>query len=479
MPLLNFPLKLSMLKKNFVNSQRHAGIKQDVIIPLFSELKDGLTFRYIVNGDTVPSNLSIILNDKIDGTGTLVNTRAIPVNNSKQIPLYASDFCDYKVTPFTIPTSWTKDMSLYLLAYSNTTKLNVSLKLTYKLRSGFSLSKSFSVLSFLIKTTATPETITLPLSTSSISYIDWNDPTSTIKGNNNSNKVGHTYTTPGSYTITITYKPGTPFSLVYDSKKKYYMNPPTTDSRNYITNIVECINITNMRAMFVNANLFTGTGLIDDNSIIKDMSYMFYNNMNFNGILNLDTRSVTTMSNMFYGAMNFNQDISAWKTSKVTDMSNMFSCANAFKQDISGWDTSSVTNMSGMFNSAILFNIDISKWNTSKVTNMSGMFFSTIFDQNISKWDVSKVTNMSGMFEYSTSNFDNFDGTKWITTSLKDTSYMFHEATKFNHDISSWNVSNISKLSNMLQNSGMSNISNKYYSNFDTKSKTLKQLLFG
>jgi surface protein len=51
------------------------------------------------------------------------------------------------------------------------------------------------------------------------------------------------------------------------------------------------------------------------------------------------------------------------------------------------------------------------------------------FDQNIGSWNVSKVTNMS---------------------------YMFYETKNFNQNIGSWNVSKVTNMSNMFANAGLS-----------------------
>ena len=452
MVLLKFPL---LVKNNSIVDRRAKPVPlpNHLLIHLYSEpTTPTFYFRFVANENNVPTNLDFSLNTKPDGSGGSVTLDISPLNANKTAPLYVSDFCDYRARINTPNVLLSKNITLYLLAYSGTSKLNVSLKVSYSSKTNsITISKPFSVLSFQITTTTTPETITLPLPSKSIAYIDWNEETMT-KGNDNTNKVNHTYATPGNYTITITYKPNTPFSLVYDTKTKNFNNPPTTDTRNYIKNIYECINVTNMRAMFASAYLFTGDS-IGTTERVTDMSYMFYNNIAFNGIINLDAKSVTNMSFMFNGALNC-KNVNIGNTNNVKDMSFMFSSVTDFIQDIS-------------------------TWNTSKVTNMFCMFLSAGFTKNMSGWDVSKVTNMGSMFENSTSDFSSFDISGWKTTSLKDTSFMFSGASAFDKNISNLDVTKITKLTNMLKNSGMSEKITTNYSNFNTKATTLKQLLFG
>ena len=93
---------------------------------------------------------------------------------------------------------------------------------------------------------------------------------------------------------------------------------------------------------------------------------------NFNDI---DTSEVTDMSWIFYNDTNFNGDISGWDTSSVTDMNHMFYYAKNFDRDISDWETGSITNMHCMFCYAESFNQDISSWNVSRVTDSSNIFY--------------------------------------------------------------------------------------------------------
>ena len=183
-------------------------------------------------------------------------------------------------------------------------------------------------------------------------------------------------------------------------------------------------NVTNMSFMFSDAILFNQNLNSWNVSSVTDMSFMFYNASLFNGnITSWDVSSVTTMDGIFGNCTSFNQDISGWDVSSVTDMKNMF-ILTPFNQDISGWDVSNVTTMSTMFASATAFNQDISGWDVSNVTNMGNMFNgASSFNQNIGGWDVSNATTMSGMFS---------------------------GATAFNQNIGAWNISNVTNFLNFM-----------------------------
>ena len=326
-------------------------------------------------------------------------------------------------------------------------------------------------------TTTPSESIMLPyLSTGSYNgTIDWGDGTTSI--NSYSNRA-HTYTSPGSYTITITGTLiGWSFTINPISQLKIYevlqwgcLRLGNSGGYFYLcdnldlSNVSDIINLTgtyNLSAMFTDSTTLTTINNINswDLSNITDTSYMFSGCINFDDNLgNWDVSNVTNMKWMFEFAFVFDNGgsstISNWDTSSVTDMESMFSTANSFNQPIDSWDVSNVTNMAGMLVSSS-FNQPLSSWDVSNVTNMSYMLSSTPFNQNINSWDVSSVTNMEGMFFFTTTFNQNLNS--WDVSSVTNMKYMFWFDYAFNGNIISWDTSNVTSMRNMFASCSLFN----------------------
>jgi surface protein len=205
-------------------------------------------------------------------------------------------------------------------------------------------------------------------------------------------------------------------------------------------------NVTDMGSMFDCADSFNGDISGWDVGNVTDMDFMFFNAAAFDGDLSdWNVSNVKNMYGMFWYASSFNCDLSGWNVSNVEDMSGMFSKASSFNGDISGWDVSNVKNMPGVFSEASSFNGDISGWDVSNVTTMFRMFDgASSFNSDLSDWDVSNVKDMSKMFREASS--FNGDICGWNVGNVTDMSYMFYSATSFsNHDLSSWDVSNVTR----------------------------------
>ncbi|WP_167613190.1 BspA family leucine-rich repeat surface protein [Maribellus sediminis] len=89
---------------------------------------------------------------------------------------------------------------------------------------------------------------------------------------------------------------------------------------------------------------------------------------------------------------------------------------------------------------------DLSKLCTSLVTDMSFLFHdASSFNEDISSWDVSNVADMTAMFLGATSFNQNIG--YWDVGALNSAAVLFNGATAFNQNIGSWNVSNVISMS--------------------------------
>ena len=254
--------------------------------------------------------------------------------------------------------------------------------------------------------------------------------------------------------------------------------------------------VTNMASMFESTNFNNGSSSTISNwtaPYCTDFTNMFKLATSFNQPLtNLVKTSYvsTTMLQMFQNATAFDQNIGEWDVSKVTSMlsmfeltpfnngnsdtindwqaplctmfASMFYLATSFNQPLTNLvDTSGVTgcSMNIMFYNATAFNQDIGEWDVSKVTTMSNMFLNaTAFNNGssstISNWSAPYCTNFAGMFNSNTHSAFNQPLTKLLKTSNVSTTIanMFSNATAFNQDIKTWDVSKVTSMAAMFQN---------------------------
>ena len=305
--------------------------------------------------------------------------------------------------------------------------------------------------------------------------VDWGDGSQDTITSWNQAEVIHTYTTAGTYNLSITgIINGFNFSTQDEEKILSITNFGTLQLGNNggyfqgcvnldlssVTDILDLTGTTNLTNMFSSCNSLTTIGNVNswDVSSVTNMTGMFLSANNFNQSLNSwDVGSVINMNSMFSGATLFNGNITAWNTSSVTIMISMFNQASAFNQPIDNWNVSSVLSMAGMFGSAISFNQSLNSWNTGNVTDMSSMFSSaSSFNGNIGNWNTSSVINMSVMFVFAT-NF-NQSLNSWNTGNVTDMSFMFLLANNFNGNITSWNTSSVTTMRAMFStNSGQFN----------------------
>ena len=206
-------------------------------------------------------------------------------------------------------------------------------------------------------------------------------------------------------------------------------------------------------------------------------------------INNWNVSYINNMSSTFIGANGMNADISNWDVSNVTDFNSMFAYASAFNVDISGWNVSSGQYFQNMLAYTSSFTVDIGNWNVSSALNMSTMFFgagtSTNTTQNLSvkvvnsgqanqylawytplcqnfyrmfrqsyyanstdfqNWNVSSVTNMKEMF-YST--YARRPDSAWLNTANMTPKSVTLGGVTFN----AWNTSSVTTFDGMFSNS--------------------------
>jgi len=316
--------------------------------------------------------------------------------------------------------------------------------------------------------------LTLPLiSGTSSNYnfiVDWGDggPTDLITTGTSASRT-HTYSSPGTYTVTIQAKTGNLRGWSYNNTGDrlklievtkwgpLQLGTSSTGGFFYgcsnltLTGVTGVLNVSGTTT-FINA--FRGcTGLTTINNV---------NSWNTSGITNFQST--------FEGCSNFDDNIGNWNTSSATTMEYMFSTADKFdnlgSNSISGWNTSNVTKMGYMFYANVeansKFNRNIGSWNISKCTDLQYMFhqqrlFNNDGSSSISGWTTSAVTIMGHLF-FRARSFNQPIGS-WNTssvsggsTSLGHMSRMFYEAQSFNQNLGNWNVSKVQSFRDMFYN---------------------------
>ena len=143
-------------------------------------------------------------------------------------------------------------------------------------------------------------------------------------------------------------------------------------------------------------------------------------------------------------------------------------------EDITSWGSLELGNHGEYFKGSWLKDISADDVNLGMTTNLSDMFHeATEFDGNISSWNVSKVTDMNGMFYYAS--VFNQDLNSWDVSSVTDMSTMFESAKAFDGNISSWDVSSVTDMSYMFYSAS---VFNKNLNSWDVSSVTDMNVMF-
>ncbi|WP_305982873.1 BspA family leucine-rich repeat surface protein [Roseivirga thermotolerans] len=135
-------------------------------------------------------------------------------------------------------------------------------------------------------------------------------------------------------------------------------------------------------------------------------------------------------------------------TVKVSGQFPQFELSFSRLRSVEQWGDIEWKSMEGAF---IAADFDINATdapNLIQVTSMKRMFERTfIGNPDLTSWDVSNITDMSEMFKESDFNGD-ISG--WNVSAVTDMSYMFAQAENFNSSISNWNTSAVQDMSYMF-----------------------------
>jgi len=147
-------------------------------------------------------------------------------------------------------------------------------------------------------------------------------------------------------------------------------------------------------------------------------------------------------------------DVSNWGSFEISNAEIFKGCSNL---DISATDYPiiSTTSLFQTFrNCSSLTTPDFSGWDVSSVTNMQAMFQNaTSFNGDITTWDVSGVISGNQFREMflGASSFNQPIGS-WNMSNATNVSRMLNNADAFDQDISAWDINQVSNFDSFMQN---------------------------
>lgn len=139
--------------------------------------------------------------------------------------------------------------------------------------------------------------------------------------------------------------------------------------------------------------------------------------------------------------------------SNVTDGSYMFySCANSTEINVSQWNTSKIKYFDKMFsNCQSLAFLDVNNWDMISGCSLNSMFsYSGITDIDLSKWDTSNISNLSNLL-FNCTKLKQIDLHTWNTKSVSTCYWLFRGCSSLEFiNIDGWNTCNVYDMDRMF-----------------------------
>ncbi len=286
--------------------------------------------------------------------------------------------------------------------------------------------------------------ITLPLEASGDYdfHVEWGDTESDDITEYDDAAVTHTYSSTGTYTVTITGTfQGFRFNHTGDRLKLLDITQwgifKFGNTGGYLrgcenlvstaTDVPDLTGMTNFTSIFENTAFNSDVSEWDVSNITTFDSAFRNSAFNHASIGVWEMGSALNIQSMFQDNAVFDQDIDDWDVSNVTTMALTFNNATAYNQPLNSWDVTSLSSMHWTFNGATLFNQPLNNWVTTSLTLLRSTFRDCAFDQSLSSWDTSGVTSMDSCFLDNTA-FDQ-DLSNWDIEAVTVLTFMFSGAT--------------------------------------------------
>lgn len=146
-------------------------------------------------------------------------------------------------------------------------------------------------------------------------------------------------------------------------------------------------------------------------------------------------------------------NISGWKVEKLTSLNDIFNNSHITTVNMNGWYAPAMTKIGSTYSTAggsSLETVYMRNWDAPNLTDLSGLFSnkSALTTVDMSGWTPFRATDISSVF-YGCSSLTTVLGLEeWDTSALKNMSKAFYNCYFLELDLSSWNTSGVTDMTN-------------------------------